>query len=192
LRKTQPHETDLAVGARIRHLRRARGRSLKEVALRSGLSESFISQIERGISSPSLRVLARLADALDAGIAEVFPQPDDGAGPVLVARIEDRKRIEFGETGMSKELVTPFDHSPRLDIYVITIEPGGSTGDAPFVHQGEEAGLVLEGGIELVVDGQKAILGEGDSFRFSSSSPHQYRNAGVRRAKAIWINYRDK
>lgn len=188
-----PDKTDLVVGNRIRQLRKARGLSLKEVALKAGISGSFISQLERGISSPSVRVLARLADALDVGIAEMFPiEGEDKEVPLNVARVADRKRFSFAETGMSKELLTPFNKSPRLDIYIITFEPGGNTGETPFVHQGEEAGYVLEGGIELVVDGQKSILGEGDSFRFSSTHRHQYRNAGSRTARAVWINYRDK
>ena len=187
---TKQSDADLAVGRRIRHLRKARGRSLKDVALRAGLSESFLSQIERGISSASIRALARLADALDAGIAELFPLQERGEndGPVRVARVDERKRIDMPQTRMSKELLTPFAKSPRLDIYIITIEPGGATGDVPFVHQGEEAGFVLEGGIEIVVDGHKVILGAGDSFRFSSTLPHQYRNAGISRARAVWIN----
>jgi transcriptional regulator with XRE-family HTH domain len=190
---TPVDHTDLAVGRRIRHLRKARGRSLKEVALRAGLSEGFLSQIERGISSASIRALARIADALDSGIAELFPLQEGAAndGPVRVARMDERKRIAMPRTGMSKELLTPFQMSPRLDIYIITIEPGGSTGDKPYVHQGEEAGFVLEGGIEVIVDGQKVILGVGDSFRFTSTSPHQYRNAGTTRARAVWINYKD-
>jgi transcriptional regulator with XRE-family HTH domain len=186
-------ETNLALGRRIRHLRKARGRSLKEVALRAGLSEGFVSQIERGISSASVRALARIADALDSGIAELFPLQEGAAndGPVRIARMDERKHIAMRQTGMSKELLTPFQKSPRLDIYIITIEPGGTTGDQPFIHQGEEAGFVLEGGIELIVDGHKVVLGAGDSFRFSSTSPHQYRNAGVSRARAVWINYKD-
>ena len=58
-----------------------------------------------------------------------------------------------------------------------------------------EEGVVarhVAGGIELVVDGKKHILGEGDSFRFNSNRPHQFRNAGDRPAKAIWVNYREK
>ncbi len=187
-------DTDLQVGERIRRLRKARSRSLKEVALRSGLSSSYLSQLERGLSSASIRALARLADALDIGIAELFsasdpPYPDS---PTKVARLSDRKFLEFPTTGMTKELLTPFDKSPRLDIYILTIAVGGGTGESPFMHQGEEARYVLEGGVELTVDGQKVILGAGDSFRFSSNLPHGYRNAGTKPAKAVWINYRDK
>ena len=189
----ETNDADIAVGNRIRHLRKARGRSLKEVALRAGLSVGFLSQIERGLSSVSIRVLARLADSLDAAIGDIFPGPDivETAGPPFVARVADRRHMDFPAKGMSKELLTPFELSPRIDIYIMTLAPGGSSGDQPFTHQGEEAGVVLEGGIELVVDGRKAILGKGDSFRFSSTLPHEYRNAGSGEAKAFWINFRD-
>lgn len=187
-------EADHAVGARIRRLRKARGYRIAEVARKSGLSVSYLSQIERGLSSASIRVLARLADALDVGIAELFPgtdQPEE-RGPIKIARMTERKQVDFAASGISKEVLTPFDQSPRLDIYIMNIAVGGSSGEAPFTHQGEEAGFVLEGGIELLVGGQREILAEGDSFRFSSSEPHHYRNAGTRPAKAIWINYREK
>jgi len=185
------HTTDVEVGARIRSLRRARGISLKVVAERAGLSIGFLSQLERGISSASIRVLARLADALEVGIAEIYGGTTTES-PLLVARVNERKRFDFPHTGMSKEVLTPFGRSPRLDIFIITVAPGGDTGDPPFCHQGEEAGVVMEGGIELIVDGQVSILGQGDSFRFSSELPHRYRNAGSRPAKVMWVNWRDK
>lgn len=187
-------EADQAVGARIRRLRKARGRKLAEVAEICGLSESYLSQIERGISSASIRILARLADALDVGIAELFPggEGPENRGPIKIARMTERKHVDFAANGISKEVLTPFDQSPRLDIYIMNIAVGGSSGEAPFTHQGEEAGFVLEGGIELEVGGQREILAEGDSFRFCSTEPHRYRNAGTRPAKAVWINYREK
>ena len=92
---------------------------------------------------------------------------------------------------MTKELLTPFETDPRLDIYLMTIEPEGSSSDEDFVHQGEEAGVVLEGGLELFVDGKRHVLGEGDSFRFVSNRPHRYLNAGKKTAKVIWTLYRD-
>src|SRR6478735_4717643 len=66
-----------ALGERIRHLRKARGKSLKEAAVEAGLSVSFLSQIERGLSSASVRTLARLADALEVGIGELFGPTED-------------------------------------------------------------------------------------------------------------------
>jgi len=94
-------------------------------------------------------------------------------------------------TGVVKHLLTPFTHSPRLDIFLIEFAPGGKSGDEDYVHEGEEAGLVLEGGLELFVDGRRYVLGAGDSFRFESRRPHRFANAGQQLTKAIWVNFRD-
>ena len=187
------NRTDVLVGERIRGLRKARGLSLKDIALEAGLSAGFLSQVERGLSSASVRALARIADALGVMISDIFPSDEgfDGANQV-VARVKDRKRIDFAQTGVTKELLTPFPITPRLDIYMMALEPGGSSGNEPYSHDGEEAGLVLEGGLELIVDGRKYVLGEGDSFRFKSSRPHQFSNAGDRVVRALWINFREK
>lgn len=185
-------EPDFAIGAHIRHLRQARGMSIKALAERAGLSIALISQIERGISSASVRVLAKLADGLNVAISDMFEQGLNQVGPdSVVARKKDYQRIELNRTGITKELLTPFNTDPRLDIYLMTIEPDGSSSDEAFTHQGEEAGVVLEGGMELLVDGKLYILGEGDSFRFASSRPHRYLNAGRKSARVIWVNYRD-
>ncbi len=190
--KSRKRDTDLLVGERIRHLRLARGQSIKNLASGAGLSTALISQIERGISSASVRVLAKLADGLDIAISDLFePALEDGDGDRIVARVRDRRRINLEATGVTKELLTPFSREPRLDIYMMTIEPHGSSGTDAYVHQGEEAGVVLEGGIELYVDNRQYILGEGDSFRFASNRPHRYLNAGRKTARVIWTLYRE-
>lgn len=183
---------DYEVGAHIRHLRQARGLSIKEMAERSGLSIALISQVERGISSASVRVLAKLADGLDVAISDMFELGKEGSSRErVVARKREHRRIDLNRTGVLKELLTPFETDPRLDIYMMTIEPEGSSSDEDYVHIGEEAGVVLEGGIELFVDNKRYVLGEGDSFRFASNRPHRYLNAGNRTAKVIWALYRE-
>ncbi|MEP0276130.1 MAG: cupin domain-containing protein, partial [Nitratireductor sp.] len=185
--------TDIAVGNRVRQLRRVRGRSLKELAQRAGLSIGFLSQIERGLSSASVRALARIAEALEVSIGDVFPaEPPSDDGQRITASPSERKRIDLADSGACKELLTPFSRIPRLDVFIITLQPGGGSGEEAYAHSGEEAGFVMEGGIELIVDGKKHILGEGDSFRFNSNRPHQFRNPGDRPAKALWGNYREK
>lgn len=191
-RTDQSPSTDHIVGARIRHLRSARSMSIKDLAASAGLSIALISQIERGISSASVRVLAKLADGLDVAISDLFEPPlGDDATDRIVARVNERRRIDLDRIGIHKELLTPFSRQPRLDLYMMTIEPDGSSSDEPFVHQGEEAGVVLDGGIELYVDGKRYILGEGDSFRFASNRPHRYLNAGSKTARVIWALYRE-
>jgi len=189
---TDTRKADFAVGSHIRHLRQARGLPIKALAERSGLSIALISQIERGISSASVRVLAKLADGLDVAISDMFEQGLNQAGPdSVIVRKKDHQRIELNRSGITKQLLTPFHTEPRLDIYLMTIEPGGSSSDEDFTHQGEEAGVVLEGGMELFVDSKLYVLGEGDSFRFASSRPHRYLNAGRKSARVMWVNYRD-
>jgi transcriptional regulator with XRE-family HTH domain len=183
---------DEIVGSHIRRLRTARGLSLKQVAERTELSVGLVSQIERGISSASVRVLARVADALSVGIGDLFaPVSGSQSEPAsIVARAADRRRIDFKSTHCVKELLTPQEQDPRLDIYLITLGQGGNSGEEAYGHDGEEAGLVLEGGLELVVEDRKFVLATGDTWRFSSTRPHRFSNAGQRTAKLIVINFR--
>src|SRR5260370_4901424 len=92
---------DLAVGRRIRELRRARQLSLETVVARTDLSIGFVSQIERGLSSPSLRVLATLADVLGVGIAALFgAKPDDDGDSGGVTRQPQRAELKLWRTGI--------------------------------------------------------------------------------------------
>src|SRR6187402_213265 len=87
---------DVAVGRRIRDLRRVREFSLETVAARTDLSIGFLSQIERGLSSPSLRVLATLADVLGVGIAALFgSRPGDPASGGVVTRQVQRAELKL-------------------------------------------------------------------------------------------------
>jgi transcriptional regulator with XRE-family HTH domain len=182
------HEIDALLGSRIRRLRKVRGLSLAELAAKTAFSIGFLSQIERGLSSASVKVLATLADALGTSIASLFDDSEDEGRDQIVVRMADRKNLPFGRTGISKQLLTPSSIDALLHLYVVVIEPEGYTGDDSYTHEGEEAGLVLEGSIELVVDEKHFTLNEGDSFRYSSKRPHRFRSVGGRSARVIWVN----
>ncbi len=182
---------DVAVGRRIRDLRRVRQFSLEGVASRTDLSIGFLSQIERGLSSPSLRVLATLADVLGVGIAALFgasPGPD-GASDQVVTRGLQRPELKLWRTGVSKQLLSPASADNKLNLFLVHLEPGGSTGDELYTHDGEEAGLVLEGEMMLTVDSQTWSLKTGDSFRFASRRPHRFSNpAEDVKTVVLWVN----
>lgn len=182
-------DADERLGLRIRQLRKARDLSLKDIAERSGFSISFLSQIERGKSSASVRVLVRIASALNVGMGNLFEEPSEPVQPT-VQRREGRRKIEFRDTSISKELVSPPKPDSQLDVYLITIDPGGSTGGEPYVHPGQEAGLVLEGTLELTVDSHTYHLRDGDGFSFESRRPHRFSNPGSSLARVVWINAR--
>jgi transcriptional regulator with XRE-family HTH domain len=183
---------DALLGERIRHRRRARSMSLKDLAESSGISIGLLSQIERGLSSPSLRVLASLADALQLGLADLFSdhtiaQP---AEEKLVVRAGARKKLTFWRTGISKELLTPPQDDSTLDIFMVVIEPGGTSGSQLYSHAGEEAGTVIEGSLTINVDGKEYRLQAGDSFRFASTRQHSFWNPGSAPAHVLWVNAR--
>ncbi|MGU3383349.1 helix-turn-helix domain-containing protein [Methylobacterium sp. D53M] len=187
---TGPEPVDRAVGQRLRGLRRARGLSLEAVAFSTGLSIGFISQVERGLSSPSLRVLALLADTLQIGIGGLFeagpdaPDPD----PIVVFR-KDRPELQLWRAGITKQLLTPPGGTQGMSLFHMVLKPGASTGDEPFSHDGEEAGLVLAGRLTLIVETRTLQLAEGDSFRFESRRPHRFSNPDRRsQTTVLWVN----
>ncbi|MBP1090296.1 helix-turn-helix domain-containing protein [Bradyrhizobium diazoefficiens] len=190
---TKPAEPamDVAVGRRIRDIRRVRQFSLETVAARTGLSIGFLSQIERGLSSPSLRALATLSDVLGVGMAALFgSNPSaDGASDQVVTRGLQRPELKLWRSGISKQLLSAAGSDNRLNLFLVHIDPGGSAGDELYTHDGEEAGLVLEGEMMLTVDSETWSLKTGDSFRFASRRPHRFSNpAQDARAVVLWVN----
>src|SRR3954447_17796165 len=182
---------DVAVGQRIRDLRRSRKLSLETVATRTDLSIGFLSQIERGLSSPSLRVLATIADVLGIGIAGLFGAKETaGSGSdAIVTREQQRAELNLWRTGISKQLLSPSGSDGRLNLFLVHMEPGGSTGDELYTHDGEEAGLVIEGEMNLTVDAESWMLKHGDSFRFASRRPHRFSNPSAdSKAVVLWVN----
>jgi transcriptional regulator with XRE-family HTH domain len=188
--KAEP-AVDVAVGQRIRDLRRSRKLSLEVVAISADLSIGFLSQIERGLSSPSLRVLATIADVLGVGIAGLFgaKEPAGNASDAIVTREQQRAELNLWRTGISKQLLSPSGSEGRLNLFLVHMEPGGSTGDELYTHDGEEAGLVIEGEMKLTVDAESWTLQQGDSFRFASRRPHRFSNPSNKaKAVVLWVN----
>ena len=177
------------LGSQLRQRRRAKGLTLTELSAASGLSVGLLSQIERGISAPSLKSLMQISAALGVPPSWLF---DEGSSqdPVekgLVVRRGARRRLDLGSYGVAKELLTP-DLGGDLQTYFVEIRPGGHSGPDTYTHRGEEAGLVLSGTLELTVAERTVQLYEGDSFRFKSSVPHRYGNPGTTPTTVVWVN----
>jgi transcriptional regulator with XRE-family HTH domain len=183
---------DAAIGERLRALRKERRVSLQALAAVTGVSIGYVSQVERGISTPSLKLLAHAADALGIGLAEFFGggAADHGAAKFdgIVVRRGERGQLGLWQAGISKELLTPPRESSGLNLFLVRIEPGGTTGDEDYAHGGEEAGFVLEGVLELTVERHSWRLEPGDSFRFESKRPHRFCNPTGEVAVVLWVN----
>ncbi|WP_426959555.1 cupin domain-containing protein [Muricoccus radiodurans] len=181
-------DDDATLGAQLRALRKARGLSLQELAASASLSVGLISQVERGLSSPSVKTLRALADALGVTVGWLFhhgavpPAEEHG----LVLRRANRRRMTLNDGAVVKELLTPRLDS-QLEMLIVNVTPGGSSGLEPYTHAGEECGLVLEGELDLWVEGRRFRLSEGDAFGFVSGRPHRFENPGTRPARVLWV-----
>jgi transcriptional regulator with XRE-family HTH domain len=172
------------IGERLRAIRRLRRRTLRDVAERAHLSESFLSQVERGRTNVSISSLQRVAAALSVEVSDLFAQNDVGRPEIL--RREARQTVSFGRLGR-KSLLTP---KPFHSIEVIAAEfdPNGSTGDEPYSHgDSEEVFVVVGGRVELQLGSDVFELAAGDVARYRSSTPHRVRNAGDGRADVLYI-----
>lgn len=173
------------MGGRLRTIRTRRRATLRQVADRAGLSESFLSQIERGIASPSVASLHRIAQALGVGVADLF-EPDGARAQPRVLRRESRPSLALGSRGR-KFLLTPRPLE-NLEVFVGELEPGGATADEPYVHgDSEELVVVLAGSVELQLEERLFSLETGDSIEYRSSVPHRVVNVGTEVAEVMWV-----
>jgi len=166
------------VGPRIRALRDAMGLSLRDLAERSGVSAPMLSQVERGETSPTLAVAAKIAAGLELTLSQLL-RLDEGQH-VSVSRAAGRRVSTRG--GHRIEELTPPLPGQRADVSLHVLEPGATTGgrtDPPMHEPGSrETAVVLAGTLALVVDGTRFELPAGDSVTFDADLPHHFENDG--------------
>jgi transcriptional regulator with XRE-family HTH domain len=168
------------VGRRIRERRLRRGLVIEEVARKTGLSKAYISQVETGKASPSLRTAERLAQALEVPLAHLFLED---AFACQVTRRAERQAVSFGAPDkLVHVLSAPNRH---LEMVVVEIPAGYTAGGQTHSHEGEECHLVLEGRITAVQGDRRFELTEGDSFHWDGSVPHRIENHGAGPARLL-------
>jgi transcriptional regulator with XRE-family HTH domain len=203
------------LGPRLRQVREQRGLSARELARRIQCSPSLISQIERGLSAPSVGMLYALATELRTSLDFLFsaaapaggltvtahgdghvraggPAGADAAGGALpaghgiVQRAGIRRTIDLA-SGVRWERLTP-GPDQRVDFLEVIYEPAGHSTDArrPLRHDGREYGLITSGTLHASVGFDTFELGPGDSIAFDSAVPHLYWNATAADVHAIW------
>ncbi len=178
-------ESQVEVGERLRAIRKRRRVTLRTVAERADLSESFLSQVERGRANASVGSLKRIAAALGVNVADLF-EPNGRASTPRVLTRESRPTLKFGTLGQ-KHMLTPrpLEH---LQVIVGEFDPGGSTGEEPYTHgDSEELLVVLEGTVHVQLGPEVFELRSGDSIDYRSSTPHRLANAGDDVAEVMWI-----
>ncbi len=170
-------------GARLRHAREASRLSLGEVAARSGVTKSFLSRVERDITSPSVASLIGICDALGLSVGELFQAPQ-----TTLVRRADRPRIaELPKAAdVVDTLITPADER-HVTVLETTAASGGSGGSTLYTLPSEcEVCFVLQGAIEVQVEDQPFTLQAGDALTFGAAVPHSW-NALSDGARILWI-----
>lgn len=178
----QTEQSSLALGRDIRALRKTRGLNQDDMAEAIGRSLGFVSQIERGISTPSIHDLRALAKCLDVPISWFFDAGVEDQNHIV--RKGARRKLGTRETGLIEELLSP-DLGGSFEILRSVFEPH-SKADDTIERQTEEAGYVVSGQLDLWLNSEWHRLNAGDSFRFKNQ-PHRWRNSGDVRAEVIWV-----
>lgn len=183
---------------KIRKLRKEQGLTLKNLAVRSGISSTYLSQIERGLSNPSIGTLKKIADAMNTNLVSLmgFDQIEGEAGEteqqkkdegrVRVVKSDRRKMLVY-PGGLRKAFLLTPDLQRKIEVLLTYEEPQQVVEEDWYQHEGEEFGLILEGKYEVTVEDQTYILEEGDTIYFQSQLPHKMRSIGDKTAKTVWV-----
>lgn len=172
------------VGPDIRALRKARGVTLADLAAAARRSVGWLSQVERGLSEPTIADLRRLADRLSAPLGLFFGDPaapPDERG--LIVRCGAGRKLGAGG-GLTEELLSP-DLGGSFEIVRSVFAPGAEL-DAVTCRPTEEAGHLIAGDLDIWIGGRLFHLHQGDSFRLRRA-PFRWRNPGASAAVAIWV-----
>lgn len=189
------------LGPRLREVRSVGGLSVRELARRVGCSASLVSQIERGVSVPSVGVLYALATELGSsldyllfgsGAAPAAPAAAVAAAAAappaaVVQRGGDRKIIDLA-SGVRWERLTPQSEA-MTDFLEVIYSPGGHSTDErrPLRHDGREYALILSGTLTANVGFESYDLEPGDSIAFDAATPHEYLNKTGEVVRAISV-----
>ncbi|MFJ5553393.1 helix-turn-helix domain-containing protein [Streptomyces sp. NPDC093225] len=183
--RSEPTPEALAVGRVIRARRKERGVPMAELAARSGLSQPFLSQLERGLTTPSLSSIYRIAEALDVAPGTFLRPP---ARPGTVSHESDPQVIRVSEAaGQVARVLIPGGSSGLMEAYEHHFEPGrGERGW--FRHPGEDFLYVLEGEIVLELEGEEPLtLRAGQSAHHRGDVPHRCRLATETAARTLLV-----
>jgi transcriptional regulator with XRE-family HTH domain len=164
----------------VKALREAMELSLRDLAVRSGVSAPMLSQVERGETSPTLQIATRIAHGLELRLSQLLRLDEGGA--VTIVRRGERRTGPKGASGHRYEILTPPLPGPRAELSRHTLSLGavtGAAGDPPMHEPGSrETALVESGMVVLHCDGARHELAAGDCVTFDADLPHHFENPG--------------
>ncbi len=173
---------DLDIGYRLRFLRSRHGISQRELAKRTGVTNSTISLIEANRTNPSVGALKRVLNGIPIGLAEFFAFEPERSVKTFFRQAE---LVQIGKGRVSYRQVGETTTGRALQILSETYAAGADTGRIALVHKGEEGGVVITGRLEVTVGDERQVLGPGDAYYFESHRPHRFRSVGVEECRVV-------
>lgn len=173
------------IGKKIKTLRLANRMTLKQLALKANCTDAYLSQLERGLANPSIMILKNIASALGLKIVDFFLEPVEEENDVVL-RAKERVNINFKEGNAKIQMLVRHLRDKRMQPFFNVIKPGGGS-KGSYSHVGEEFGIVLEGQMEINLNGKAYRLKKNDSFYFSSQTLHSWSNPGKRKTIVVWV-----
>lgn len=171
-------DMNIDLGQKIRELRKRKKFSITDLSQESGLSTGLISQIERNMVVPSIKVMWKIANVLEVNIGYFFDEDDENIEEKIVVRKNDRKSINTNDSTKSYELLMPNLNNKSIEFILITLNEETKVNQGLVSHKGEECGYIIEGKMKIILENKEYILEKGDSFYFDSKIPHVYENYG--------------
>ena len=178
-------DVESRIGPVIRGLRTTKYLTLNALAELTGLSVSHISQIERGVTSPSLSSLRLIADALDTRLSQVIlaAEPVSLTADRFVSRKEDRATARFLGTQIEYELISR--EGSAMQLLWVSAPPGEYMEHHERTSGGEECAFVISGEMRIHIEGSEVLLGPGDAVFIESLLEHGWVNVGSDDLKVI-------
>lgn len=177
------------VGERIRQLRLGLGMSVRTLAAKTGFSPSLISQVENGQVTPSIGSLERIARTLGVSLGKFFADPETST--VKFVRASARQQLTSTWSPVSIEALAPLDGTGKLEPVMLTMAPGGRSGQFPAAPRGEKFALIAEGEVALTLGDEMHVLRTGDAITFAPPTPHQWENNGPGTARIVIVTIRE-
>jgi transcriptional regulator with XRE-family HTH domain len=176
-------EQEVVLGSGIRAERLRQNLTLAQLAERAGLSASALSQIERGVTDPSIGSLRRIAAALQVPFFQFLLERES---PDPVVRKSERRTITFPNRTMQYQLLTPNLRGP-FEVLAMDLAPGAASGEQALGHDSEECMVILQGTVEVQVAGASYVLHAGDSIWIQRNAPHRVVNHAARTAEILMV-----
>jgi transcriptional regulator with XRE-family HTH domain len=174
-----------ALGAKVATARAERGWSLAQLAQRAGLSPAAVHKIEKSGMTPTIASLMKLAAALGRSVSYFVDEPE--TPEVNVVRGDERAQVYTSKAGLDLKNISGRYGPFQIAGATAVAEPYADSGPTPMNHPGEELVIVQEGELVFTVDGERYVLGPGDSIHFRTHLPHSWSNPGDTPARAIWL-----